>query len=42
MGRTTDDTVSGIIGRWAAGFDRLDAKTLATPRTFPDIPYPFR
>jgi uncharacterized protein (TIGR02246 family) len=30
MGRTTDDTVSGIMGRWTAAFERLDAKTLAS------------
>ena len=26
----TDDIVSGIMGRWAAAFSRLDAKTLAS------------
>jgi len=30
MGSTTDDTVSGIMRRWAAAFERLDAKTLAS------------
>jgi uncharacterized protein (TIGR02246 family) len=30
MGSTTDDTVSGIIGRWASAFERLDAKALAS------------
>jgi uncharacterized protein (TIGR02246 family) len=30
MGSTTDDTVSGIIGRWAFAFTKLDAKALAS------------
>jgi uncharacterized protein (TIGR02246 family) len=30
MGSTTDDTVAGIMGRWAAAFERLDANTLAS------------
>ena len=30
MNSMTDDTVSGIMGRWAAAFERLDAKTLAS------------
>jgi uncharacterized protein (TIGR02246 family) len=29
MGSTTDVTVAGIMGRWAAAFERLDAKALA-------------
>jgi uncharacterized protein (TIGR02246 family) len=29
MQSPTDDTVSGIMGRWAAAFSRLDAKALA-------------
>ena len=29
MGSTTDDTVSGIMGRWAAAFERLDTTALA-------------
>ena len=27
---TTDDIVSGIMGKWAAAFSKLDAKTLAS------------
>jgi len=27
---TTDDTVAGIMGQWAAAFTKLDAKTLAS------------
>ena len=30
MQNTTDDIVSGIMGRWAAAFTKLDAKTLAS------------
>jgi len=30
MQNTTDDIVSGIMGRWAAAFTRLDAKALAS------------
>ena len=30
MGSTTDDTVSGIMGRWAAAFERLDATALSS------------
>jgi uncharacterized protein (TIGR02246 family) len=30
MQRATDDIVSGIMGRWAAAFSKLDAKTLAS------------
>lgn len=30
MGGTTDDTVSGIMGRWAAAFAQLDSKALAS------------
>ena len=30
MGSTTDDAVSGIIGRWTAAFERLDAKALSS------------
>ena len=27
---TTDDIVSGIMGKWAAAFSKLDAKALAS------------
>ena len=30
MQNATDDIVSGIMGRWAAAFGRLDAKALAS------------
>ena len=30
MGSTTDDTVSGIMEKWAAGFNKLDARALAS------------
>jgi len=30
MGSSTDDTVAGIMGRWASAFTKLDAKTLAS------------
>jgi uncharacterized protein (TIGR02246 family) len=30
MQTATDDIVSGIMGRWAAAFTKLDAKTLAS------------
>jgi ketosteroid isomerase-like protein len=30
MQRATDDIVSGIMGRWAAAFSKLDAKALAS------------
>jgi ketosteroid isomerase-like protein len=29
VGNTTDDTVSGIMEQWAAGFNKLDARSLA-------------
>ena len=30
MGSATDDTVSAIMGRWAAAFNKLDADALAS------------
>ena len=30
MQRTTDDIVSGVMGKWAAAFSKLDAKALAS------------
>ena len=30
MGSVADDTVSGIIGKWSAAFNKLDAQALAS------------
>jgi uncharacterized protein (TIGR02246 family) len=30
VGSTTDDTVSGIMEKWATGFNKLDARALAS------------
>jgi ketosteroid isomerase-like protein len=30
MGSSTDDTVAGIMGRWASAFERFDATALAS------------
>jgi ketosteroid isomerase-like protein len=42
MGSTTDVTVAGIMGRWAAAFERLDAKALAPAFFFGSNPNLYR